>query len=338
MGPDSSPAGHHTRQAGPVSGTPPIIRLLVLPSREGARLDVFIPETVGISRRRSRSLIAQGAVWRNGQPIRVQSRTLEYGDVIDILDADFKPDPPPWRPEHLELIFEDRWIAVANKKAGVLTQPSENSRREELALDQHLLLWMAYRDGQRPFLRTVHRLDRLTSGLVVFAHNPQALPALDRSWRSGRVERLYLALVEGHPNEDRGVIDAPIGRDRSHAWRFKEDRRGKAATTRFRVIQRADHWSAVVCRLETGRTHQVRVHLAHLGHPVLGDHLYGSTNREAPRPLLHAWALAFPHPSDKSPLRLTAPIPSVMTTILGENAPADPWNLPQTGRNTLESE
>ncbi len=305
----------------------PITRLLVRPGQEGMRLDLFLPKTAGLSRRHSRSLISEGAVWRNGQAIRVQSRILDEGDVIDTVSPDINLETPPWRPEDLDLVFEDRWLAVANKKAGVLTQPSENSRTEELALDQHLLLWMAYRDGRRPFLRTVHRLDRLTSGLVVFAHNRQALPALDRSWRSGEVDRFYLALVEGCPDEDSGMIDAPIGRDRSHAWRFEVDRRGKTARTHYRIVQRDDRWSAVLCRLETGRTHQVRVHLAHLGHPVLGDHLYGSTSRDAPRPLLHAWALAFPHPGDNSRLLLTAPIPSVIGTRLGANAPIDPWSL-----------
>ncbi len=306
---------------------PPITRLLVRPGQGGSRLDLFLPEASGLSRRRSRALISEGAVWRNGQALRVQSRLLDEGDVIDILASDLNLDTPPWRPEDLNLVFEDRWLAIANKKAGVLTQPSENSRSEELALDQHLLLWMAYRDGRRPFLRTVHRLDRLTSGLVVFAHNPQALPALDRSWRSGKVDRFYLALVEGCPEEDSGVIDASIGRDRRHAWRFEVDQRGKAARTHFRVLHREDQWSAVLCRLETGRTHQVRVHLAHLGHPVLGDHLYGSSTRDVPRPLLHAWALAFPHPGDNSPLRLTAPIPSVIAARLGKHLPPDPWSL-----------
>ncbi|MEN8164217.1 MAG: RluA family pseudouridine synthase, partial [Acidobacteriota bacterium] len=268
-----------------------------------------------------------GAVWRNGHALRVQSRTLDEGDVIDIVSPDIEVDAPLWRPEDLELVFEDRWLAVANKKAGVLTQPSENSRTEELALDQHLLLWMAYRDGKKPFLRTIHRLDRLTSGLVVFARNPQALAPLDRSWRTGKVDRFYLALVEGCPADNQGVIDAPIRRDRGHAWRFEVERQGKASRTHFRVVHREDRWSAVLCRLETGRTHQVRVHLAHLGHPVLGDHLYGSTSRDAPRPLLHAWALDFPHPGDNSPLRLIAPLPSLIAMRLGENAPSDPWSL-----------
>lgn len=301
-------------------------RLLVRPGRAGIRLDLFLPEAAGLSRRRARGLIADGAVWRNGRTIRVQSRILDEGDVIDVLSSDLNLDAPSWRPEDIDLVFEDRWLAVADKRAGVLTQSSESSQGEELALDQHLLLWMAFRDGQRPFLRTVHRLDRLTSGLVVFALNPRTLPALDRSWRKGAVKRFYLALVEGRPEDDNGVIGAPIGRDRSHAWRFEVDRRGKASRTHFCVVHREYDWAAVLCRLETGRTHQVRVHLAHLGHPVLGDHLYGSTSRDAPRPLLHAWALAFPHPGDKSPLRLTAPLPSVITTRLGENAPPDPWN------------
>ena len=101
-----------------------MIRLLVRPGQEGARLDLFLPEAAGLSRRRSRALISEGGVWRNGQAIRVQSRILDEGDVIDILSPDITLETPPWRPEDLELVFEDRWLAVANKKAGVLTQPS----------------------------------------------------------------------------------------------------------------------------------------------------------------------------------------------------------------------
>ncbi len=215
-------------------------------------------------------------------------------------------------------MFEDNWLVVADKKAGVLTQPSEKSRNQELALDQQLLLYLAYRDGCKPFLRTIHRLDRLTSGLVVFGHNPQAIKGLDRSWRSGAVKRYYLAMVEGSPEEDQGVVDAAIARDRSHPWRFEVDQSGKDAKTRYKVIHRENGWAAMLCQLETGRTHQVRVHLAHLGHPVLGDHLYGSSTHDVSRPLLHAWALAFPHPGDIRPLRLTAPLPTMMASRLGD--------------------
>ena len=306
--------------------TPPILRYLVPPGRDGVRLDLFLPETVGLSRRRARALISEGAVWRNGKAVRVQSRRLDWGDVIDIVGEDIAPENPPSPPDPIGVVFEDRSLIVVDKPAGVLTQPSEHSTGKELALDQRVLLRLAWTGGRRPFLRTIHRLDRRTSGLVVFARNRHVLPALDRAWRSGAVERLYLALVEGEPAEDKGAVDAPIGRDRNHAWRFCVDPDGKPARTNYRVLDRGDRRSALLCRLETGRTHQVRVHLAELGHPVAGDRLYGGDGVDAPRPLLHAWGMAFPHPKTGETLSLTAPIPDDLRTRLSDGFPDDPWS------------
>lgn len=303
------------------------LRFLVRPGQEQLRLDQFLPAVCGLSRRAARRLIADGAVWRNGGALRVQSKSLDPGDVIDVLDPSLELEEPPWRPEPIHFAFDDRWMAVVEKPAGILTQPSEASPGRESALDERVLLFLAHREGRRPFLRTVHRLDRQTSGLVVFARNRQALPLLDRLWRSGQVQRFYVALVTGCPNAPQ-VIDRPIARDREHTWRFKVDPKGKPARTEIRVLHRWDDRTAVLCRLDTGRTHQVRVHLAHLGHPVVGDRLYGGRETPDRSVALHAWALVMPHPKSGDTLRLTAAIPSSIRTLTDDVEFPQPWSLP----------
>ena len=281
-------------------------RLVVSPSAGGERIDVALARLAGMSRRRARRLLAEGSVHRNGQPCRVQSRLVDAGDVLDVL-AEVETAAPP-APE-VVLRHEDRWLVVADKPAGVLSQPA--SGRNEIAFDALVLLALAAREGRRPYLRMVHRLDRQTSGLVLFARAPQALPELTRAWGEGRVEREYLAIVDGVPEEEQLTVTAPIGRDQEHRWRFRVDPdRGRPASTEVRRIACSGGRALVRCRLLTGRTHQVRVHLASIGHPVTGDRLYGGSS--GPRPLLHAARLALPHPRTGELLEVESPLPEDM--------------------------
>jgi RluA family pseudouridine synthase len=299
------------------------MRLIVMPGDAGLRLDQFLAAATSLSRRAARRLIETGSVIRNQEPVRVQSREVETGDAIDLLQPpdDLSalreaPSPSP------ELLFEDEWLLIADKPAGVLSQPAEHAQPDDLAFDQLLLLDLAQRHGRRPFLRLVHRLDRLTSGAFLCALNPQALPPLTRAWAEGRVDRRYLALVEGHPDFDTEDVRLPIARDPDHAWRFLATDEGRQAHTRLRVIDRGpDDIAVLECRLMTGRTHQVRVHLAAIGHPVVGDRLYGSRRLSvAERPLLHATMLALPHPRDGRPMRVISPPPSDIAGMLGDDA------------------
>lgn len=286
---------------------------------DGARLDVFLAAATELSRRAARALIEAGDVLRNGQPLRVLSRTVQAGDVIDALRPPAElgaavPDLPLPR-----ILFTDGWLLVADKPAGVLSQPAENRGPGDLALDEILLLGLALREGRRPFLRLVHRLDRQTSGAVLFARVRQALPPLSEAWRSGAVDRRYLAVVGGHPSFEATEVDRPIGRDPEHRWRFRVDGGGRAARTEVAVVERlAGDTALVECRLTTGRTHQVRVHLAALGHPVVGDTLYGGSSRPTvSRPLLHASRLDLPHPRTGDRLTIECPLPSDFSTLLG---------------------
>lgn len=299
--------------------------LLVMPTEQGLRLDQFLAVATTLSRRAARRLIDEGAVWRNGEPLRVQSRVLEVGDVISVsapaggIDLGKRP--------HLavpQVLFEDEWVLAADKPSGVLSQPAESTDATDLAFDQLVLLMLAEREGHRPYLRMVHRLDRQTSGIVLFARSPRATRPLAEAWESGRVERRYLAIVEGHPGFDTRDVQLPIERDPAHEWKFATGAGGRPAHTRIRVIDHLPTGLACVeCRLLTGRTHQVRVHLSEVGHPVAGDVLYGGRRSvDAARPLLHAVFLSFPHPQDKEDRTVVCPPPADFASHLTRRAAA----------------
>jgi 23S rRNA pseudouridine1911/1915/1917 synthase len=290
---------------------PNTVQLVVMPAEQGLRLDQFLATATNLSRRAARRLIDDGAVRRNGQPARVQSRTVTAGDVIDVSrpgeGITSSPRPTVATPA---ILFEDGWVLVADKPSGILSQPSESLDSSELAFDQIMLLGIAARDCHRPYLRLVHRLDRHTSGVVLFGRTPKAMRPLTEAWAAGAVDRRYFAVVEGHPEFEIRDVDQPIERDRRHEWRFSGGSGGLPARTTIRVVDRLPgNLGFVECQLLTGRTHQVRVHLAAIGLPVAGDRLYGGRRSTAARPLLHATMLTFPHPHGGAPTTVVCPPP-----------------------------
>jgi 23S rRNA pseudouridine1911/1915/1917 synthase len=298
--------------------TAPALRLVVRPSEGGLRLDQFLAAATPLSRRRARSVIGEGGVRRNGEPVRVQGKLLAAGDVVEVVEgaAPELAGFAPWVPPPLAILLDDGWLLAVDKPAGMLSQPAEGSagrdrgqEQTELAADQLLLLRLAWEEGRPPFLRLVHRLDRGSSGVLLFARRAAATEPLARAWREGKVERGYLALVEGEPAWEGREVEEPIARVAGGAWRFEVSPRGLPAATLVRRRAARGGIALVECELRTGRTHQARVHLAHLGHPVLGDRLYGA-RKPAPRPLLHAAWLVLPHPADGRPVRIEAPLPA----------------------------
>ena len=296
-------------------------QLVVGPSEAGLRFDQAVAALTGMSRRRARALIGEGEVHFNGQPRRNQSRPVVAGDVVEI--AADQPGPEAistssaaGTEDGVTILYEDDSLLAVDKPAGVLSQPAERRREGDTAMDERLLMALAARDGRRPFLRLVHRLDRVTSGLLLFARSPDALAPLAEAWRAGRVDRSYLAVVEGVPEADRQWVEAPIARAPGGGWRFEVSGLGKPAATEVAKLHQADGFTLVECRLETGRTHQVRVHLAHLGHPVAGDRLYGARHDPAGRPLLHAARLRLPHPRTGRPLELRSKPPAAFADYL----------------------
>lgn len=295
-------------------------RLLVLPEHSRLRLDQFLAAATGLSRRKAREVIGQGLVRLDGEPLRILSRTVRTAQVVEVglspgeLEVPAEPETPP-----VSIVYEDAALLVADKPAGVLSQPTERPEPGDLAMDQRLRLHLAARDGRRPYLALIHRLDRVASGLLVLAKTQKAAGPLSEAFRRRRAERWYLAVVEGEPDFERLTADRPIARARGFDWKFETtiagDPDGKPARTEVEVETVGEGWARLRCRLDTGRTHQVRVHLADLGHPVMGDRLYGATG-DAPRVLLHAVDLALPHPETGETLHLHAEPPEELGPYL----------------------
>ncbi|HYK75187.1 MAG TPA: RluA family pseudouridine synthase [Pseudoneobacillus sp.] len=221
-------------------------------------------------------------------------------------------------PNYMEVnvLFEDDHLLIVNKPAGIDTHPNEPGQTNTLlnGVAYHLQL-----NGQSTWVKHVHRLDRDTTGAILFAKHPLIGAILDRMLELRQIKRTYIAIVQGVIKSNKGTIHAPIGRDRHHATRRRVSSTGQDAITHFQLIEafRAKEVSLVKCWLDTGRTHQIRVHFSHLGHPLLGDTLYGgdsSINRQA----LHAAKLEFTHPLTNEPISCTAPLldqPSIFPKI-----------------------
>ena len=302
--------------------------------RAGVRLDHFLCESAPhLTRSRIQSLIRSGDVLLNARPAAKAGETVRAHDRISLRE----PPRTPLRAEAediaLEIIFEDADIIVVNKPAGLVTHPAVGHADGTLvnALLHHSTALSGGTGTERPGI--VHRLDKDTSGLIVIAKNDAAHAALAAQFAERTMEKRYLALARGWPRAEVGSIDAPIARHRNDRKKMAvaADGRGRAALTTYRLLQRLKPGdvglaaSLLECRLHSGRTHQIRVHLKHLGHPILGDSLYGGPVSDVtPRPdrqMLHAWILALKHPRTGESLRFVAPPPADFLAYL-DHAPS----------------
>lgn len=305
-------------------------RAVVTRQQVGERLDRALAALLPISRRAARVAITDGRVRRNSSIVRQQGRRVELGDVLELsTPAGLEPsvasagalarplaqsqDPSVDLPldQRLSVLLRDPYLLAIDKPAGMLSQASARSPFEAAA-DQIVLEALALELGRRPFVRLIHRLDRDTSGVLLFAIDPRATAPLARAWASEAVERRYLARVAGTVEADHQRVELPIAKIEGE-WRFATDPAGQAAITEIEVIERSASETLVACRLLTGRTHQVRVHLAAIGHPVLGDWLYGGS--PAARVALHAESLVLPHPADGRPVEIRAPVPALLVGL-----------------------
>ncbi len=303
--------------SGPAGGEPQsgLVRYLVRPELAGLRLDQGAAELTGLARRRVRALADEGRLWLNGKAVRVVSRQLHTSDVVDVVAGDEALAPPRPLPDAIAVLYEDGWLVAVDKPAGVASQPPRRRAPGELTAQERLALQLAARDGRRSEPLLIHRLDRITTGVLLFARQHDAARALARAWGEGRAEKRYLALVSGDPGAGTRTVDAPIAPDHAVAGRFCVGRGGRPARTEVRRVAEADGYALVEVRPLTGRSHQVRVHLAHAGFPVAGDRLYGGSGA-VPRPFLHAAVLTVPHPRGRRRVRVEAPIPPDMAAFL----------------------
>lgn len=294
-----------------------------VPSTEASqRLDRFLAAQVPeLSRSRLASLIKEGAVTVNGR-VAKPSLTLSGGETIELEIPEDRPAEAQPQEMALDFLYEDDDLAVVNKPSGLVVHPGAG--HEEGTLVNGLL----HRFGplsslggvQRPGI--VHRLDKETSGCLVVARNDFTHAALSAQFAGRETEKIYYAVVQGVPAVKTGRIENYLARhpvNRLQRTVVPENRGGKLAITDYEVIHTSHRCSLVRCVLHTGRTHQIRVHLKHLGHPLLGDELYAKPARQpvlAGRLLLHAWRLAFTHPRTQQWLTFTAPLPSEFSPFL----------------------
>lgn len=231
--------------------------------------------------------------------------------MVDVIAGPENLAVPRTSPGLLRVLQEDAWLLAVDKPYGMASQPPARRSPGELTVHELALLQLAAREGHRQELLLFHRLDRLTTGVLVLARTHYAARALAAAWEGSQVHKRYLAIVDGDPGADERLVDAPVGRDLLVPGRFRVTGRGKPAASRVRRLATAGAFSLLEVRPLTGRTHQVRVHLAHLGTPVAGDTLYGGSDA-VPRPFLHAWRLALPHPRNGAAVELRAPVPEDM--------------------------
>jgi 23S rRNA pseudouridine1911/1915/1917 synthase len=286
----------------------------------GERVDRAVALLTGWTRRDVQDLVANGSVLVDGAPV-AKSRRLEAGEVIEVLAEPALPGPPGPEPAvPVTVRYEDADVIVVAKPAGLVVHPGAGHQHGTLVnglLARYPEL-AGVGDPARPGI--VHRLDRDTSGLLLVARSPRAYDALVEGLAAHEIERRYLALVWGRLDAPRGVVDAPIGRSLRRPTRMSVREGGRRARTAYEV--RAEYADPVVslleCALETGRTHQIRVHLQAIGHPVVGDDAYGGVRSglTVGRPFLHATALGFAHPVTGEMIEVVEPLPDELAEVL----------------------
>jgi 23S rRNA pseudouridine1911/1915/1917 synthase len=286
---------------------------------EGVRLDVFLCRQVReFTRAQFQRFVDKNQVRINGG-FKKSSYTLRAGDVVE---AEIEmPPPTPMEPQFipLDVLYADKDLAVINKPSGLLVHPGAG-RRFGTLVNALLFHFPEVRGiGPEDRLGIVHRLDRETSGVIVTARSLKAYQELKRQFKNREVKKIYLALLWGHFPEREGTLDWPIGRHPRNGQKFSiESRKPRIAITDYTVLARYGEFDLVEVRPHTGRTHQIRVHMAAGGHPVAGDRVYGAGKfrREIPRLFLHARKIGFRHPETGAWLEFEAPLPADLQRFL----------------------
>jgi 23S rRNA pseudouridine1911/1915/1917 synthase len=299
------------------------VRLLRVPDGPAGRVDRYVADATGLSRSYVQKLISDGRLTSSGAALRanaiVGAGTELRLEVPEPTVLDLRPAPEI----RLEIVYGDDDLLIIDKPAGLVVHPAPGHADGTLvnALLAHAggSAWGGIAGVQRPGI--VHRLDRDTSGLLMVARNDRAQASLMAQLKARRIKKTYLALVQGSVSAAVGRIEAPVGRDPKHRTRMAVVADGRASVTGYRVRERFAGWTLLELDLVTGRTHQIRVHLDAIGHPVAGDPIYGTgTSRRGPaglaRLFLHAWRLELNAPSDGHFIRAVAPLPPELEQAL----------------------
>ncbi len=291
---------------------------IVQEENSGDRLDVFVGEVAQSSRSNAQKRIKKGLVTLNGKTEDKVSRTLKIGDNVGVTIV--APEPIELIPQDipLDVVYQDEYLAVINKQQGLTVHPAGGSYRDTLvnALLCHIKDLSGINGDIRPGI--VHRLDKDTSGLMVVAKNDFAHVNLSQQIASKECRRIYYALTEGVFKEDSGVIDQPLFRSKTDRKKIAVDPDGRQAITLFNVVERFAANTLVRFELKTGRTHQIRVHSAFIGHPIVGDKVYGFKKQrfDLNGQLLHSKEITFTHPKTGESMHFDSELPDYFRRIL----------------------
>ena len=289
---------------------------MIVEDREGMRIDSYLAEVLELSRSKIQKLVKEDKVLVNGKTVNA-SYSVRLGDSIEVddeLDYEIHVEPENIP---LNIVYEDDDLLIINKESGMVVHPAPGHYTGTLV--NALLYHYPMIEGENHRPGIVHRLDKDTSGLMIVAKNEWSLEMLSEMISTKAVERKYLAIVDGVIKNDSGEIDAPIGRDvRDRQKMAVTDQNAKEAITHFKVLERFQNNTLIECKLDTGRTHQIRVHMAYIGYPVHNDPLYGRGKCSEFGQMLHSYSIRFPHPRDKKELFFTVDPPKEFQEKLEE--------------------
>ncbi len=281
----------------------------VLKVQEGQTLKEYL-ESFHLGKPKIYLLISSKSIQVNGS-IASENTILKQDDSISIQideEIDYTPDK-----KKLDILYEDDYLLVVNKPAHILVHPDDKSKTGTMC---NIVAYYYQNRGWSYQVRYAHRLDMDTTGVLLFVKDPLTLAKVDEMISTHELRRTYLCLAKGKFKEKKGVIDAPIGEDRHHQQRKRISKTGKKAITHYEVVKEFKSYSLVQVVLETGRTHQIRVHLASIGHPILGDSLYGTLDSNIPRVMLHSYEAKLIHPITHQELKITKSIPYDMKQLV----------------------
>lgn len=284
----------------------------VADEHSGLTVEAYLKQILQYSGRKIQKLTRAKGLFLNGRSVYLQ-RKVKGNDMLKVLvleDSSYgvQPEEGP-----VDILYEDKHLWIINKPAYQLVHPTGQTTKGTLA---NFLAGHLQARGVFSAIRPLHRLDRETSGCVIFAKDARSQFILEQQLRDGSLKRDYVALVQGTVEPPTGTIDAPIGAHATHPNRRAVDKRGEPAVTHYRRVDTFNDVSLLELELETGRTHQIRVHLSHLGYPILGDRMYGARSPLISRQALHAASVALNNLTDNHPVTVHAPLPNDLTRAI----------------------
>ncbi|HHV65328.1 MAG TPA: RluA family pseudouridine synthase [Peptococcaceae bacterium] len=284
-------------------------------------VEQYLKTVLHYSGRKIQKLTRLKGIFLNQRPVFLQKK-LKAGDILNVLVLEDRTYGVTPQEGTVDILWEDSKVIVLNKPSGILVHPAGQTPRGTLA---NYLAYYFQEKGELLTIRPLHRLDRDTSGCVVFAKDAQTQTLLEQQMHDGRFKRTYLGVVQGKLDPPEGIIDLPIGKHKTKPNRRAVQEEGVKAVTYYRTLKvfeqglagqgEALELSLLELKLESGRTHQIRVHLAHLGHPLLGDRMYGQRSSLIARQALHAGAVTFEHPQKGIEINVQAPLPNDMKKL-----------------------